>query len=75
MTCLRSQVESKITASRQTILNQQRNFVREAELDSLGQASSFAEVDKVFEREGQGDRLSELDLDVQFWLVDVGVAS
>jgi hypothetical protein len=74
-TCLRSQVESQVTASSQSIFNQQRNLVGQAELDRLGETGSLAEVDKVFERECQGDGFGEFDFDVEVWLLDVVVAS
>jgi hypothetical protein len=75
MTCLRSQVESQVTASCQGIFNQERNFIRQAKLDSLGKTGSLAEVDEVFEGEGQRDGFGELDFDVQVWLLDIVVAS
>jgi hypothetical protein len=74
-TYLRGQVESKITATSQSVLNQQRNLVGEAELHGLGKTRSLAEIDEVFKGECQGDRFCEFDFDVHFWLVDVCVAS
>jgi hypothetical protein len=75
MTYLRSQVESEVTASSQSILYQQGNFVGEAELDRLGKPSRLAEVDEVFQGEGQGDGFSKFDFDVHLWLLDVVMAS
>ena len=75
MTCLRSQVESEETAASQSVLNQERNLVGEAKLDRLGEASSFTEVDEVFQGEGQGNGFGKFDIDVKLWLLDVVVAS
>ena len=63
-----------MTVTRQPILHQQRHLVRQAQLDRIRQPARLAEVDQVFEREGQRHRLAELDADVQLRLVDVGVA-
>lgn len=75
MTCLGSQVESEITASSQSVLHQQRNLVGEAKLDRFGETGSFAEVNKVFQGEGQIDGFGEFDFDVKLWLFDIVVAS
>jgi hypothetical protein len=75
VTCLRSQVESQVTASGQVILNQERNLIGQAKLDSLGKSRSLAKVDKVFEGEGQRDGFGELNFNIQVWLLDVVVAS
>jgi hypothetical protein len=75
VTCLWSQVESQVTASGQVIFNQERNLIGQAKLDSLGKSRSLAEVDEVFKGESQRDRFGELNFDVQFWLLDVVVAS
>jgi hypothetical protein len=75
VTYLRSQVESQVTASGQVILNQERNLIGQAKLDSLGKPRSLAEVDEVFKGESQRDGFGELDFDVQLWLLDVAVAS
>ncbi len=72
---LRSQVESEITASSQSVLHQQRDLVGKAKLDRFGKPRSLAEVDKVFQREGQGDRFGKLDLNVHLWFLDVAMAS
>ncbi|KAI6875770.1 Proliferating cell nuclear [Hortaea werneckii] len=37
------------------------------------ETAGFAEVDKVLEREGQGDWLGQVDLNVAVWLLHVGV--
>jgi hypothetical protein len=74
-TYLWGQVESEITASSELILNQQRNLIGEAELDRLGQTSSFAEVDKVFQGECERDGFGEFDIDVELGLVYIGVAA
>jgi hypothetical protein len=75
VTYLGGQVESEVTASSQSIFNQQRNLIGQAELDRLGKSSSLAEVYKVFEGESQGDRFGEFDFDVKVWLLDIVVAS
>ena len=75
MTYLRSQVESQVTASSQVILNQERNFIGQAKLDSLGKSRSLAEVDQVFKGEGQRDWFGELNFDIEFWLLDIIVAA
>jgi hypothetical protein len=75
VTYLGGQVESEVTASGQSIFNQQRNLIGQAELDRLGKTSSLAEVYKVLEGEGQGDGFGELDFDVKVWLLDIVVAS
>lgn len=75
VTCLRSQVVSKVTASSQIVFNQQRDLVGEAELDRLGETSGLAELDQVFQGEGQGNGFGELDVDVQLGLVNIGMAS
>jgi hypothetical protein len=72
---LRSQVESQVAAAGQVILHQERNLVRQAKFDSLGKSGSLAEVDEVFQGEGQRDRFGELNFDIQFWLLDIVVAS
>lgn len=75
MTCLGCQVESEVTAASQSVLDQERDLVGQAKLDRLGEAGSFAEVDKVFQGEGQGNGFAEFDFDVELRLVDIGVAS
>lgn len=72
---LRSKVESEITASSQLVFDQEGNLVGEAEFDGFRETSSLAEVDEVLEGESQGDRLGELDFDIQIWLLDVVVRS
>jgi len=75
VTYLGGQVESEVTASSQSILNQQRNLIGQAELNRLGKAGSLAEIYKVLEGEGQGDGFGEFDFDVKVWLLDIVVAS
>ena len=74
-TCLRSQIESKVAASGQSVLNQQRDLIGKAELNRFGESSGFAEIDEVFEGECQGDGFGELDFDVEFRLFNIVVAS
>lgn len=74
-TYLGGEVEAEVTASREVVLNQQRNLVGEADLDLGGESGGLAEVDEVLEGEGQGDGLGELNVDVELGLVHVGVAA
>lgn len=74
-TCLGSQIESKIATPRKRVLDQKRDFVGEAQLDGLGKARRFAEVDEVFERECQGHGFGKFDFNVEIWLLYVAVAS
>jgi hypothetical protein len=48
---LRSKIESKVAACCQAVLNQERYFVRQTELDRLGETRGFAKVDEIFEGE------------------------
>lgn len=64
-----------MTLASDVVLDQERHFVRKANLDRLRQTGSLAEVDKVLEREGESDRLGQLNLDIFFGLLDIGVAS
>jgi len=74
-TYLWCEVEPQIAVVGKTILDKKRNLVRQAKLDTTGQAGSLAEVDEVLERKGQGDWLGKLDLDVGLWLFDIGVGA
>lgn len=68
-------VETQVAATREVVLNQERHLAGEADLDLARQSSSLAEVDQVFEREGQRNGLRQLNVDIQIRLVNVGVAS
>jgi hypothetical protein len=46
---------------------------RGTSLDGIGQPAGLAEVDKVLEGEGEGNRLAEVDLYVLAGLVNVGM--
>lgn len=59
----------------QPVFDEKRNLVRQAELDTVRQAASLAEVDEVLEGECKSDRLGEVDLDVLLGLVDVCVVA
>jgi hypothetical protein len=72
-TYLRGQVEPEIAVVGQAVLDEQGNLVAEAELHLATETGSFAEVDEVLEREGQGDGLGKTDLDVLLGVLDVGV--
>jgi hypothetical protein len=69
------QIESQVTATGQTVFNQKGNLIRQAKLNGAGKSTGLAEVDEVLEGEGKRDRFGELDIDVQLWLLDVGVAA
>lgn len=70
---LRGQVEPEIAVVGKAVLDEKGDLVAEAELDLTTEAGSFAEVDKVLERESEGDGLGKADLDVPCFVVDVGV--
>jgi hypothetical protein len=69
------EVEPQIAVVLQAILDKQGNLARKAQLDGVGQTASLAEVDQVLEGEGEGDGLSEVNLNVLALLVYVGVLS
>lgn len=71
-TYLRSKEEAQMTAS-QSVLDQEGNLLGKAELHLAGQVGGLGEVDKIFEREGKGNRLGERDGDVLIWLLDIRV--
>jgi hypothetical protein len=75
VTCLGCQVESEVTAASKSVLDQERDLIGEAKLDRLREAGSFAEVDKVFQGEGQGNGFAEFDFDIELRLVDISVAT
>lgn len=72
---LRCKIEAQVTVVGETVLDQKRYFGAQAELDTGGETGGLAEVDEIFEGEGQGDRFGELDVDILVRLVDVGVAA
>lgn len=57
------------------IFDQEWHLVGQADLDLVGESRGLAEVDKVFQRKCQRDRLAELNFDIQLGLINVGVAS
>lgn len=74
MTYLWRQVESQIAVTlRKRIFDEQRYLVAQAQLDGRSEARCFAEIDEVFQREGQGYGLGEVDLDIAVRLLDIGV--
>jgi hypothetical protein len=73
VTYLGGQVEPEIAVVGQTVLDEQRHLVAEAKLDLTTEARSFAEVDKVLERESKGHGLSQADFNVLLLVLDVGV--
>lgn len=70
---LGGEVESEVAVVCQRVLDHERHIGRKAQLDSARKTTSLAEVDQVLEREGERDGLRELDVDVQVFLVYVGV--
>lgn len=75
VTHLGGQVEAKVAAARQVVLNQQRHLARQADLDLVGQGRRLAKVDQVLERKGERHGLRQLNVDVELGLLDVGVAA
>lgn len=69
---LGSEVESQVTAS-QSILNEQGDFLRQTERHRRRQICSLAEVDEIFQGEGESDGFGEGNRNVLFGLFDVGV--
>lgn len=69
---LRSKVESQV-ATTKAVLDQQWHLLRQVELHFRGQVGCLGEVDEVFEGEGKGDGLREVDGNVLLGLFDVGV--
>ena len=61
-TYLGGQIEPEITASGQRVLHQKRHLARQADLDRVGECRRLAKVDKVLERECEGHRLAQLNL-------------
>ena len=70
---LGSKIEPEVAVVRQSVLDEKRHLVAQAELDLRTESTSLAEVDQVLEGEGKGDRLAEIDFDVLGFVVDVGV--
>ena len=72
MAHLGSKVESQITAAGKGVLDQQGDFVGEAQLHSLGETCSLAEVGEVLEGKGQSHGFGELNVNVRVWLLHIG---
>jgi hypothetical protein len=70
---LRCQVEAEIAVVANLILDEERYLVAETQLDRVAQTACLAEVHEVLQREGQGNRLRKVDLDVLLRLVNIGV--
>jgi hypothetical protein len=68
---LGSKVESQITAAGKGILDQQGDFVGEAQLHSLGETCSLAEVGEVLQGKGQSYGFGELDVNVRIRLLHI----
>ena len=71
MAYLGSEIESQVAVAGQCVLDEEGNLAGQANLDRVGQTSSLAEVGQIFEREGQGNRLAELNVNVLLGLVDI----
>jgi hypothetical protein len=67
------EVEPQEAVVAQAVFHQKRDLVAEAELHRLAESTSLAEVGEVFEGEGKGDGLGEVDLHVLVFILDVGV--
>lgn len=59
----------------ETVLDKQRDFVAQTQLDLRAQACRLAEVDEVFQRKRQGDWLGQMNLDILAVVIDIGVLS
>lgn len=60
-------------ATSEIILNQQRNLLRQTQLDLGRQVGGLAEVDEILEGEGKSDGFGERKRHVLVGLVDVGM--
>lgn len=74
-TYLGSEVKSQVAVVLQTVLDEEGNLVGQAQLNVVGQTAGLAKVDQVLERECEGDGLGEVDLNVVFIVLHVGVAA
>lgn len=72
-TYLRSEVKPQVGVVAQSVLHQQWHLVAETQLDLTAQATCFAKVDEVLEREGKSDRLGQVDLDVLAVVLNIRV--
>ena len=70
---LGGKVESEVAVVCQRVLDHEGHIGRKAQLDSARKTTSLAEVDEVLERESERHGLRQLDINVQVFLVDVGV--
>ena len=62
-----------MASSAQSILHEQRYLIAEAQFHLTAQSARLAEVDQVFQRERQCDRLAERDFNVLVGLFHVRV--
>lgn len=69
------QVEPEMAVVGQAILDQKRNFIAQAQLDVRVQTSSFAEVDKILQREGQCYWLRQVDRHILLVIVHIAALS
>jgi hypothetical protein len=70
---LGGEVESQIAVVLYSILDKQRNLAGQAELDRIRQPARLAEVCEILEGEGQGDGLSQVNLDIFAGLVNAAM--
>lgn len=68
-------IEPQVAAPGEPVLYKKRYLLRQAEFDRAGQATSFAEIDEIFEGEGECNRFGKIDRDILVRLLDVGVWS
>ena len=67
------QIEAQEAVVGQSVLDEQRDLVAQAQSHLRAQAAGLAEVDQVLEREGERDRFAEVYLDILCLVFHVGV--
>lgn len=73
MTYLGREIEPQVAVVCKAVLDEERNLAGQAQLDGVGQTAGLAKVCEVLQGEGEGDRLSKVDLDGVLGLVDGAV--
>lgn len=71
-TYLRGEVESQVTASK-SVFDHQGHLLRKTESNMARQICSLAEVDEVFQGEGEGNGLGEVNGNVLIGVLNIGV--
>lgn len=72
ITYLRGEVESQVTASK-SVFDHQGHLLRKTESNMARQICSLAEVDEVFQGEGEGNGLGEVNGNVLIGVLNIGV--